>query len=41
MITVSEVCRAQIVGAAASAHVNPRGRGAYFVSVGIEGIEEA
>jgi hypothetical protein len=39
--TVSKVGRAQIVRPPATAYVNPGGRGANFIPVGVEGIQEA
>jgi hypothetical protein len=39
--TVSKVGRAQIVRLSATAYVNPGSRGAYFIAVGVEGIQEA
>jgi hypothetical protein len=37
---VSKTGRAQIVRAPATAYVNPGSRGAYFIAVGVEGIQE-
>jgi hypothetical protein len=39
--TVSKVGRAQIVRPPATAYVNSGSRGAYFVAVGVKGIQEA
>lgn len=38
---VSKIGRAQIVRPPTTAHVNPGGCGAYFIAVGVEGVQEA